>query len=404
MIKYTKQINKVQKGDEMHEENYINMEKFKKWVLDWDENPKDLFPYLDMSIIKRIKEIIGSVNSIEDFLPNTSIGIFNRYFKYKNASISVGSYYETLIEPSDSKTYKKIIKGFESEIKHIGKIDLYKNGKLIGRINEMTDLWWSIYINDLTNNLKIMMEGGTFVHSVDPQKVLTLKLFDVDENINTDELIEKIIFQCSNELNLNFKAVNIDELNNTEGLNLEFDLEVSEQKLELEPLMYFNSANSNTLKTMKYLSYYQVLEYFYRTVNEEQFKQTIKDSIQTNGEINFDKVMPAVKGFKENLKELDSLKLLLKVENIYEKFKHWISVDNEINDYIVEKNIVNLSNADKFYKTLSKEIYSTRCSIVHSKKNIEGDTFISSESLSLKQILILKQISHWVIKNRVENI
>lgn len=391
----------------MYEENYINIDKFKKWVLNWDENfldVKDPFYKLEIATIKGCKNIINFVNSIEDFLPCTTINIFNKYFKNKNASINVGTYFETMIEPADSKTYKKIIKGFENEIKEIGKINLYKNGKLIGRINEMTDLWWTIYINDFTNSSQLMSEDGSFTNSIDPGKILTLKLFDIDEKINIDVLIEKIIFQCSNELNLNFRTMNIDQTDNIEGLNLEFNLEILEEKLEFEPLMYFNSANYTPLKTMKYLSYYQVLEYFYRTVNEEQFKQVLQSSIQTNGEINFDKVMPAVKEFKGNLKEIPSLKLLLKVENIYEQFKSWILTNNEINNYITEKKIINLSTADIFYKTLSKEIHHTRCSIVHSKKNIEGNTFISNESLSSKQILILKQISYWVIKSRVEHL
>lgn len=69
--------------------------------------------------------------------------------------------------------------------------------------------------------------------------------------------------KCSVELGLNFSIVKLDKKLREIGVNKIYNLQINQNEYEIEPLMYFDNAISTKDVRMQYLSYYQVLEYFY---------------------------------------------------------------------------------------------------------------------------------------------
>ena len=63
---------------------------------------------------------------------------YNAFFKAKNGAIRVANYYEELLKPGNSKTYKKIIEGHD--YLSIGSVEIHDGDKLIATIGQKSDL------------------------------------------------------------------------------------------------------------------------------------------------------------------------------------------------------------------------------------------------------------------------
>lgn len=83
-----------------------------------------------------------------------SHAFYNAFIRVDNSSIRMGDFYECLIEPSNLKTYKKIIKGFD--YLDIGAIHMTdSSGKAVASIGEKSDLIWGVFYEYLNTFLYV---------------------------------------------------------------------------------------------------------------------------------------------------------------------------------------------------------------------------------------------------------
>ena len=379
----------------------IDNTKLKEWVSDWEDskllealNTRPMLKkvigehgqfkqhFIDQigGIKKAAKEI--PVNELYDALTSlVSPAIMDAYFKRDNGSIRVANFYETFLLTSDLGTKKKIIQGYDGDWKEIGNIEIKNGDKIIGTIGDKSDLIWSVFYEDFVV-YKECGEGVSPVHMHDHQNYLTLQLWNIDEieDCEIDGYVQEILYNCSVKLGLNFKQVGIDPLLKEEGEPNNFSLDFKYNSIENVPLLYYNSTLEDAGIRIRFLSYYQVIEYYYIRANNILLKKEL-DEIKTE---DLKKIRHAVKQYDKRSKENEAIKIVLSKAIDVEAFKSWINEDqyrlenftNNREEVFKDLNI-DLTKTDKeIISRLSKRIYSLRCSVVHSKADIEEIKYI----------------------------
>lgn len=198
---------------------------------------------------------------------------YNAFFKVGNNAIRIANYYECLIVASDIETKKKIIKGFD--YLDFGAINLYNGDKSLGCIGMKSDLIWTV----LYDYFIFHDESGAVLHTI-PQheEIMSIQLIDTTD-LSIKEIehrVKEILLKCSIELGLNFKVVKLDKQLKDIGADTLYNLNIRENEYESEPLMYFNNGIATDDIRMKYLSYYQVLEYFFNRTQNYKLLDQIK--------------------------------------------------------------------------------------------------------------------------------
>ena len=210
--------------------------------------------------VKMFVDLVRAMKPGDDwreFLHCLSGMAYNAIFKVKNGAIRVANFYEGLIKPGNSKTYKKIIQGHDYLT--IGSVEIFDGDKLIATIGQKSDLIWHVFFEYFINS----NEYGEVVHThSNHEKYLSIQLFDVENKtqFEIDHIINEILLRISVEHGLDFKLVELDINYKSEGEANTYDLQFHEVEYEYIPTLYFNNGVHSNDVRLSYLSFYQVIE------------------------------------------------------------------------------------------------------------------------------------------------
>lgn len=324
---------------------------------------------------------------------------YSAFIRLNNNSIRIGDYYECFVVPSDMNTHKKIIKGFDYN--SIGAIDIYDGEKVIATIGQKSDLMWTTFYDYFINE----NEDGSIDHTyVNHEHVLSIQLFDV-ENKTFEELVlltNEILLRVSMEYGMNFKIYSVDHVFKQIGDDSIHKMQYKPTGYEQVPMLYLSNAINTQDERLAYLSYYQVIEYFFVRVQNYYF---LNELLRINAQnVNHNELRKVLASYKKISSERESLKLVLTKSVDISNFKSWIVSDQKYQDTYCTSNVLKIDiskNDEKIISDLTKRVYSYRCSIAHAKGDVEE--YVAIPSLSNKKIAdelpLLKYLSFVVIES-----
>ena len=307
---------------------------------------------------------------------------YNAFFRVGNNAIRIANYYECMVIPSNMKTYKKIIKGVDYQ--EIGSVKLYDGKRCIGEIGAKSDLMWSVFYDYFIN----IGKWGEITHThTNHERYLSIQLFDI-EFLSNDEIcrmINEILLKVSMEHDLDFSVVEMDAIYKLEGEAKTYGIQFHSLEFEYIPALYLINALNAREARLAYLSYYQVLEYFF--VRAQNYYFLNEYGALSMPAVNHNELRKVLHKYKNILNERESLKLVLTRSLDISKFKSWILQDkNRVNKYCnSQKNSIDITKSDeKIVGSLGERIYSMRCSIAHAKGDV--DEYIAVPTVSDSEI------------------
>lgn len=307
---------------------------------------------------------------------------YNAFFRVGNNAIRIANYYECMVIPSNMKTYKKIIKGVDYQ--EIGSVKLYDGKRCIGEIGAKSDLMWSVFYDYFIN----IGKWGEITHThTNHERYLSIQLFDI-EFLSNDEIcrmINEILLKVSMEHDLDFSVVEMDAIYKLEGEAKTYGIQFHSLEFEYIPALYLINALNAREARLAYLSYYQVLEYFF--VRAQNYYFLNEYGALSMPAVNHNELRKVLHKYKNILNERESLKLVLTRSLDISKFKSWILQDkNRVNKYCnSQKNSIDITKSDeKIVGRLGERIYSMRCSIAHAKGDV--DEYIAVPTVSDSEI------------------
>lgn len=396
----------------LYGDRFINNDALKRWVrnlsldnitsIDIGERIMDITPETK-TILQAMLDTFS--NQIEGLKPDDdwrelqyglSPLFYKAFFQHKENAIRIANFYECLIMPSNIKTYKKIIKGFDYI--SVGSIKICDGEKAIAEIGQKSDLIWSVFHDHF---IKIGEIGNIEHTHSNHEEYMSIQFFDV-ENYSDEELnriVQELLLRVSMEHGLDFHVVKLDSAYTLEGEDKIYESQFHSVEYEHIPTLYLNNALHSLDPRLAYLSYYQVLEYFFIRAQNLRFLNDYNDFLTS--EFNHNELRKILKSYKNSTKELESLKLVLKTIDV-SKLKNWISDDqNRINNYCnsAEFSIDLSKEDDKIISKLAERIYRIRCSIAHAKGDVEEYMAIPmvSENEIIKELDIMKFLSYEVL-------
>ena len=403
-------------GMSLYEHTYININSLKRWVnsLSVDEiqsvdvggynlEIKDETKELLELQLQGFSECINRMHEGDDWRKYEGIishAFYNAFIRLDNSSIRMGDFYECLIEPSNLKTYKKIIKGFD--YLDIGAIHMKDSaGNAVALIGEKSDLIWEVFYGYFVNE----NEDGSIDHVYsNHEKYLSIQLFNV-EALSKEEIVarvDEILLHVSMVYDMDFKVFEVDSLIKCEGEAPILRVEYTPTGFEEVPMFYLSNANNTNDERFKFLSYYQVIEYFFVRAQNYYFLEELK-SIDMNN-VNHNELRKILANYKKVTNEREALKLVLKRAIDIPKFKTWINSNSEHFDIYCRSQgyKIDLSKEDKkIISNIVERVYGYRCSIAHAKGDVEE--YIAIPNISRKiiaaEIPLVKYLAYEVIKN-----
>lgn len=403
-------------GMSLYGHTYININSLKRWVnsLSVDEiqsvdvggynlEIKDETKELLELQLQGFSECINRMHEGDDWRKYEGIishAFYNAFIRLDNSSIRMGDFYECLIEPSNLKTYKKIIKGFD--YLDIGAIHMKDSaGNAVASIGEKSDLIWEVFYGYFVNE----NEDGSIDHVYsNHEKYLSIQLFNV-EALSKEEIVarvDEILLHVSMVYDMDFKVFEVDSLIKCEGEAPILRVEYTPTGFEEVPMFYLSNANNTNDERFKFLSYYQVIEYFFVRAQNYYFLEELK-SIDMNN-VNHNELRKNLANYKKVTNEREALKLVLKRAIDIPKFKTWINSNSEHFDIYCRSQgyKIDLSKEDKkIISNIVERVYGYRCSIAHAKGDVEE--YIAIPNISRKiiaaEIPLVKYLAYEVIKN-----
>lgn len=321
----------------------------------------------------------------------------NAFFKVKNGSIRVANFYEALLKPGNSKTYKKIIKGYD--VLTIGTVEIFDGDKRIASIGRKSDLIWHVFFDYF-----VTREESYEVHHAyaNHEKYLSIQLYEVENKSQEeiDHIINEILLRVSMEHGLDFKLVELDATYKLEGDANTFSSQFHEVEYEYIPSLYFNNGVHSNDVRLAFLSFYQVVEYFFVRAQNYAFLDEFK-FLQENLDHGLLRIV--LQKYKNSLSERESLRLVLKRALDISSFKLWLNSNVDYTSIYCSGNGISIDlskSDDKIIGKLVERIYSLRCSIAHAKGDM--DEYIAIPELSHKDIEkelpLVKYIAFEVLK------
>lgn len=403
-------------GMSLYGHTYININSLKRWVnsLSVDEiqsvdvggynlEIKDETKELLELQLQGFSECINRMHEGDDWRKYEGIishAFYNAFIRLDNSSIRMGDFYECLIEPSNLKTYKKIIKGFD--YLDIGAIHMKDSaGNAVASIGEKSDLIWEVFYGYFVNE----NEDGSIDHVYsNHEKYLSIQVFNV-EALSKEEIVarvDEILLHVSMVYDMDFKVFEVDSLIKCEGEAPILRVEYTPTGFEEVPMFYLSNANNTNDERFKFLSCYQVIEYFFVRAQNYYFLEELK-SIDMNN-VNHNELRKILANYKKVTNEREALKLVLKRAIDIPKFKTWINSNSEHFDIYCRSQgyKIDLSKEDKkIISNIVERVYGYRCSIAHAKGDVEE--YIAIPNISRKiiaaEIPLVKYLAYEVIKN-----
>ena len=398
----------------LYGDRHITCDALKRWVKTLDVTPHtsvdiggttiELTPENKDVIRGQLESFSRAVDLLEDGDDWRSLQgllspmFYNLFFRVGNNAVRVANYYECLIVPGNIRTYKKIISGFDYQ--DIGAIHIYDGDIPVATIGEKSDLIWSVFFDYFIN------EGdmGSVVHiHGNHEKYMSIQLLDV-EGLSLEEigrLVNELLLKVSMELHLDFNIVSLDATYKRPGAANIYKTQFHTLEFEHVPALYFSNALHSSDVRLAYLSYYQVLEYFF--VRAQNYNFLSQYSALSMPPVNHALLHKVLQGYKNSLNERESLKLVLKNAVDIAAFKSWFCEDeSRIAKYCRSGNLpIDLSkNDEKIIARLAERIYTFRCAIAHSKGDIEEFVAIPSvrDNEILGEIELIKYVAYAALK------
>lgn len=331
------------------------------------------------------QESVSALTENDDWrysLKNVSTMFLRSIFQISDNEIRIANFYECFIIPSDLQTKKRIIKGFD--YLSFGGVVVNNNNTMVASIGEKSDLLWEIFYPYF-----IVEEDGMTTHTMaNHEELMSLQIYDVmGEDIESiRHRVQEILLTCSVEHNLNFKIETLDFLLRDKGNDNFYSIQSLENCLEEIPLLYFNNAVGTSDIRLKYLSYYQVIEYFFIRCQHYALIDNIKNThCLENNPLDHKLVKTVLDQYKKSLKEIESLILVLKRSIDINDLKNWINSQTSYQQiYCHSTNScykLDLSKPDdKIISKVAYRIYSFRCAIAHAKGDMEEYVAIPTQS------------------------
>ncbi|WP_438312419.1 hypothetical protein [Sporosarcina sp. FA9] len=377
----------------------IENEIYKAWLSSWDKNDYiSLWKSLTGKSVEDIDNFLaGSIDVLKIAAEQIPINkenpneyydliyhyfneaMFHVYFRDSSNSINVGNYHEILIEVSNHSTKKQLIEGFDI-VKRNG-IDIVLDGSIVGYLGTMSDLFCAVFREEFIK--EDYLDYAIEINQIrNIQEEFTLQLWNIPFVANADDLnilVEKILYECSVELGLEFKRGHFDTYQKEKGVSsIDLKLELSNNNYIREPLMYFNFANDSSTSRHKFIAYYQVIEFFY--------KRALKIAR-----------LPRPK-------EIDVIREVICKAITADEVKAWI----EHREYYSLKHFEYPAlkkldiNSVNLIEDMTNRIYSVRCSIVHAKETTNiNDNFIPNlnDKIITQEIPLIKFIAGIVLES-----
>lgn len=398
----------------LYGETNVKIEALKRWVntlncdkIDSIEVGGENFELLDISkelLMDQLKLFESAVNNLHesDDWRNTlgclSTFCFNAFIKVKNGAIRIANYYECLIKAGNSKTYKRLIKGYD--YLSIGEVIIYDGDNIVASIGQKSDLIWQVFFDYFINRAN--PEEIIHTHS-NHEKYLSIQLYDIETKTQDeiDQIINEILLRVSVEHDLDFKVAELDAGYISEGQDNQYSIQFHEIEYEYIPSLYFNAGLHSNDVRLAFLSFYQVIEYFFVRAQNISFLNEYNQLVDKN---DHNKLRKVLQKYKNSISERESLKLVLKQAVDITQFKTWIATNANYSVTYCSDSDYNLDlskSSDKIIAKLVERIYAFRCSIAHAKGDI--DEYIAVPMLSnddiKKEIPLVKYIALEVLKN-----
>lgn len=164
--------------------------------------------------------------------------------------------------------------------------------------------------------------------------------------------------------------------------------------------LYFNNGVHSNDVRLAFLSFYQVVEYFFVRAPNYAFLDEFK-LLQENLDHGLLRIV--LQKYKNSLSERESLRLVLKRALDISSFKLWLNSNVDYTSIYCSGNGISIDlskSDDKIIGKLVERIYSLRCSIAHAKGDM--DEYIAIPELSHKDIEkelpLVKYIAFEVLK------
>lgn len=325
---------------------------------------------------------------------------FNAFIRTGNSSIQIADFYECLIVPSNMKTYKRIIKGFDYI--DVGAIHIQDNsGKMIASIGTKSDLIWSTFYEYFINE----NDDGSINHTYsNHEQYLSIQLFDVEGKSPKElsALTNEILLRVSMEYDMDFKIFEVDPMFKLNGDSPIHNMQFVPTGFEQIPMLYLTNALNTSDERLSYLSYYQVIEYFFvRSQNYYFLDELSKINLQN---VNHNELRKVLSGYKRVSNERSALRLVFSRAIDINKLKNWINAYPSYQKIYCASGTPNLDMSkpdSRIIDQLADRVYSYRCAIAHAKGDIEE--FAAIPSLSKDEISnelpLLKYLAFEVIGN-----
>ena len=397
----------------IHGDRLIRIADLKNWVNNFNIN--EMYPHHLRSAIAdttsqveflAFKNIILRLNDSDDWRSHYGVlspNTIKSFFQVAENAIYIANYYECFIIPADVETKKKLIKGFNYS--SIGAVHIDEGAKSGASIGEKSDLMWSVFYDYF-----IREDGLGGINHVygRHEEVFSIQLYDVAGMSLSDieHKVKEILLKCSIESNLHFKIEFIDRKLSEIGDDGIFRLKTTNDYYEQIPAMYFSNAIGSSDIRVKYLSYYQVLEYFFvRSQNIKFIDAMNNKNIVDDGKIKHRELRTLLKQYNKTVKESESLKLVIKRSINAEDFVSWIKLEEKrVSAYCTPNGDIPCINLDathdRIISKLAERIYYYRCAIAHAKGDV--DEYIAlpyhSDKIIYNELPLLRYVATAALK------
>ena len=381
----------------LYGETRINIEALQKWVTTLSMDGIDTIEVADKSFdllestknslkyqLQTFKNLVENATTATDFLKSLySLSTFalHAFFKVKNGAIRIANYYECFVKASNSSTYKKLIEGYGDSIK-IGGVNICNGDELVATIGQKSDLIWQVFFSYFVN-----YEDGNIVHThSNHEEYLSLQLYNVEDKTQEeiDHIVAEILLKSSVELGLDFKIVELDANYKLEGVAKTYDMQLKSLDYEYIPSLYFNNGLRSNDYRLAFLSFYQVIEYFFVRCQNYAF---LAEYNNLSMPLNHSALRKVLQQYKNSITERESVKLVLKKSLDIDDMSAWILSDIKLKNIYCANSICDIDFSkphDKIINKIAERIYTFRCAIAHAKGDI--DEYMAIPALSNQDI------------------
>ena len=200
---------------------------------------------------------------------------------------------------------------------------------------------------------------------------------------------------------MNFKKYSVDSVLKLIGDDSKHIMQYKPIGYDYLPMMYLNNAINTQDERMSYLSYYQVIEYFFVRLQNYHILNELSQIDTAN--IDHNKLRKILSNYRKISTERESLNLVLFKSIDVSKLKIWLNSNQKYQSIYCSSAELNIdiSKDDKIIiSKLAERVYSFRCSIAHAKGDTEEYIAIPgfSNRIIADELPLIKYLAFAVIE------